>query len=68
MHGRTAQCNKGAEIKRRRLLVEEERGVTSRVFSAYGHPLYIVTSFRYLGRMILAVDDNCTAVVWNLSW
>ena len=41
--------------------------VTSRAFSAYGCPLEMVTSFRYLGRVISAADEDCTAVVRNLS-
>ena len=51
-HRHTENCNRGAEQKRRRLAAEEERGVTTRTFSAYGRPLEIVTSFKYLGRMI----------------
>ena len=46
---------------------KEGRSVTSREFSAYGHPLEMVTSFRYLGRVILAEDDEWPAVVRNLS-
>ena len=42
------------------------REVTDRAFSSYGRPLEIVTSFKYLGRVILAADDM-TAVVKNLS-
>ena len=47
-HRHTAQCNRGVEQKRRRLVAEKEREVTNRAFSAYGHPLEMVTSFRYL--------------------
>ena len=35
---RTAQCTRGEEQKRRRLVAEEEREVTARAFSAYGLP------------------------------
>ena len=35
-------------------------------FSACGCPLDVVTSFRYLGRLILAADDKRPAVVQNL--
>ena len=51
------------ECKRQQLAEEEERVVTSRAFSAYGRPLEMVTSFRYLGRVILAADDNWPAVI-----
>ena len=47
--------------------MEEERAVTSRAFSAYGHPLEMVTSFRYLGRVILAADNYWLAAVQNLA-
>ena len=46
--------------------VEEGETVKSRVFSAYGRPLEVVTSSRYLGRVILAADDDWPAVIWNL--
>ena len=36
-------------------------------FSAYGRPLDMVTSFRYLGRLISAAEDHWTEVVSNLS-
>ena len=64
-HRRTAQCNRGLERKRRQLPAEEDRDVTTRVFSAYERPLEMVTFFKYLGRMILEADDNWTAVVKN---
>ena len=67
MHQSTAQCEKGAERKQRRLAAEEERVVTSSVFSAYGRPLEMVTSFRYMGRVILAADENWLKVVWNME-
>ena len=67
MRQRTAQFKKGAEWKQRRLAEEEERAVTSRAFGAYGLPLEMVTSFKYLGRLILATDDHCPAVVRNLA-
>ena len=40
---------------------------TARAFSAYGNPLEMVTYFRYLGRVILVVDDNWPTVIWNLA-
>ena len=61
------QCKRGAERKGRHLEAEEEREVTTRAFSAYGRPMEMVTSFQYLGRLILAADNNWPAVVRNLS-
>ena len=45
-HRRTSQCTWGAEQKRQRLAAEEEREVTTRSFSSYGLPLYMVTYLR----------------------
>ena len=57
-HRRTSQCTQGEERRIRRLVVEEERGVTARDFSAYGRPLDMVTSLKYRGRLISEMDDN----------
>ena len=56
-HRRTSQCTRGVERKRWRLSEEEEREVTTRDFSAYGRPLEMVTSFRYMERVTLAADN-----------
>ena len=50
------------------MAAEEKRAVNSRAFSAYGRPLEMVTSFQYLGRVILAADEYWPAVVRNFSW
>ena len=65
---RMAQCPWGAERKRRKLAAEEEREVTARYFSAYGRPLEMATSFKYLGRLILAADNDWPSVLKNLAW
>ena len=39
---------------------------TPRALKAYGRPLETVTSLKYLGRIMTASDDDCTAVVGNL--
>ena len=44
----------------------EARAVTLRQFSAYGLPLKMVTSFKYLGRVILVADDELMTVVLNV--
>ena len=61
------QCKKGAERKRQILAEEEERVATSRAFSAYGRPLEMVPSFRYMGRVISATDDDWLASIRNLA-
>ena len=37
-----------------------------RAFIAYGHTLNMVRSLEYLGKVLLAVDENWLAVIWNL--
>ena len=67
MHRCKEQCKRVVERKRRSLAAKEGREVTSRAFSAYGRPLEMVASLRYLGQVILAADDEWLAVVRNLS-
>ena len=66
-HLSTTQCTRGAKRKRRRLVEEELRESTERAFQAYGKPLENMTAFRYLGRVMMAGDDDWTAVVGNLQ-
>ena len=66
-HRRTEQCNRGTYRKRQKLAAEEERGVPTRAVIAYGRPMDMVTSFKYLGRVILAANDDWPVVVKNLS-
>ena len=67
MHRRTVQWNKVAELKSSHLVEEEDGAVTSRAFIAYGCPLGMMTSFRYLRQVILAADGYWEVVVRNLS-
>ena len=66
-HWRTVKFKKGDERKRRRPESKEERAVIYRAFSPYGCPLEIVTSFKYLGWMISAADNDWLGVVINLA-
>ena len=64
----TAQCTRGEERKRRRRLADEElRDSTERAFEAYGAPLENVTVFKYLGRVMMEVDDDWPEVLGNLQ-
>ena len=36
-------------------------------FQAYRRPLVTVSEFKYLGRVLTDLDDNCLAVVGNLK-
>ena len=66
-HPVTAHCLKGAERKRRRLAEAETRENSEWVFEAYGAPIESVTEFKYMGRILTAIDDDCPAVVGNLG-
>ena len=67
MHRRMVQSNWSVEQKRQRLAAEEEREVTARSFSAYGRPLEMVTSLKFLVWEISVADNDWQAVVKNLS-
>ena len=43
------------------------REISERAFEAYGEPIQNFSSFRYLGRVLTAGDDNWRAVVGNLG-
>ena len=66
-HPNTAQCAKGAEQKQPRLSAEEIRASTKGTFQAYGPPLTLMSSFKYLGQILIASDNNWPGVVGNLS-
>ena len=65
-HTTTAHCTKGAEGKRRRLVAEEMRKSMVRAFQAYARSLNTVTSFKYLGYIMMTLNDNWLALVRNL--
>ena len=67
MYRHTSQCNWGADWNICQLAAEEGRDLTSRYFSAYGIPLEMMTSFRYLGRVILTADEEFPVMTKNLS-
>ena len=57
-HHATAICKKGAERKIRWMEEAELRDITEISFEAYGKPLETVLTFKYLGRVMTAGDDN----------
>ena len=65
-HKNTVKYKNVVDQKRHSLAVEEAMAATSRAFSAYGSPLEMVPSFKYLGRVLLAADDDWTLVIHNL--
>ena len=68
MKRHTEQCTQGEYWKIRILAAEEEeREVTERAFSAYGLPLEMVTSFKYLGRVIFVTEYDWPEVVNKLA-
>ena len=49
-------------------MVKEELQESSEIaFQAYVEPLYTVTAFKYLGRVMTAGDDDWAAVTGNLQ-
>ena len=60
------QFKKGGERKQRRLAAEESGVVFSTSFRAYGTPLEMVTSFKYLDRVLLVADDEWLTVFQNV--
>ena len=65
-HHATATSKKGAERKRRQMEDAELQDITERAFEAYGKPLETVWTFKYLGRVMTAVDDDWPAVAEKL--
>ena len=65
-HMTTAFCKQGAESKRHFLAEEETRVEAEMVFIAYMIPLAQVTSFKYLGQILMVADNDLPAVVSNL--
>ena len=66
-HPATDQSARGAEQNRRRLAEGDLRESSERAFEAYREPLENVTTFRYLGQVLIAGDDDWLAVVGNLG-
>ena len=63
----TAQCARGEERKRRRLAEAEARESSERAINSYRKPIKNVSAFRYLGRVLMAGDDDWLAVIGNLG-
>ena len=63
-HGKM-HSGSGAERRRQQLVTEKEREVTTRASSAYGCPLEMVTSFKYLGQVISVAYNSWPEVVNN---
>ena len=58
-----ALFRRGDERKRRNLTEEDARKGSTTLFKSYGHPLNMVSSFKYLGRMLSASYYKGTEVV-----
>ena len=54
----TAKYAKGVNQKRHSLATEAMRVSTEQVFREYVCPLTLVSSFKYLGRVLMASDDD----------
>ena len=72
-HLGTIQCRTGTERKRRRLAEAMMWDNSEWAFHAYGKPMEAVSEFRYLGRLLIATDDDWPALAGNnrkarVSW
>ena len=65
-HHDTAMCRSGEEQKRWWVAETELGESTERAFETYGNPIEAVHSFKYLGQIMTAGDDNWPAVAGNL--
>ena len=65
-HLATAFCRRDMERKWHRLKEEKARQGIERAITSYGSPLAQVTSFKYLGRVLAAEDNDWPAMVHNL--
>ena len=65
-HHTIAVCKKVAKRKRRQMEEAELRDSTESAFEDYGKLLETVSTFKYMGRVMTAGDDNWTAVAGNL--
>ena len=65
-HPTTALCRWGEECKRQHLVAEEAVAGSAVSLTAYGLPLAVTPSFKYLGRVLLASDDALLEVIRKL--
>ena len=56
----------GADRNQRRMVEEELRESAGRVFQAYGILIETVTSFKYMGRVLMTTENDWPEVVGNL--
>ena len=66
-HLKTAFCLQLEEWKRNLLAEKEAQVGAEAAITAYWTPLSLVTSFKCLGRFLLAVDDDWPAVI-RIPW
>ena len=57
-HPNTTKCTKGVGRKWNKMSVEEIQESTEQYFRAYGRPLNSVPLFKYLGRILTALDND----------
>ena len=66
-HHNTAMCRSGAKRKRQKMVDTELRESTEMSFEDYGKQLEAVHSFKYLGRITTAGDEDWPAVAGNMA-
>ena len=65
-HPTTEICRKGEDHKLHWLEAEEARAGSETSLTAYGQTLTAVSSIKYMGRVLSALDDDFPAVISNL--
>ena len=66
-HFTTNLCARGVDQKRWRLEKEESQAGILTVFQAYDRPLETVSSLKYLGLPLTAIDNDWPEVIINLQ-
>ena len=62
----TLMCTRGVERKRRHLVEEEAHTGSATASQAYGRPLAFVSSFKYLGRILIVLGEYLMTAVADL--
>ena len=66
-HYNTAACRRGQLAKQRRLATAAKYKAQETHISIHGTPLQTVTSFKYLGRIMSANNNDWPAIYANLA-
>ena len=65
-HPETALCAWREEMNRRHMVEEEDQAGLVTAIQDYDRPLEILSSFKYLGRLLIETDEDWMAVIDNI--